>query len=175
MTPPRLALLALCLAAPAAAEEVRRVWLEDDGTRIHVASLTVAADGRYAIALEDAPFTDHFLSMRPFRCIAGPERHLCHVPYPYEIARDLSDGTTDLEYDLLFVWKDATDYGIDMWNGLYHRLSEAPDGRLVGTLHEMDMGLLAVPPAPGERRPIRPADLEPADPDGHWLPRLVVE
>nr|MDJ0640618.1 hypothetical protein [Paracoccaceae bacterium] len=117
---------------------------------------------------------DHFLSMRPFKCLEGPEKHWCHVPYPYEIRRDLSADLTDLEYDFLFLWKAATDYGIDTWNGVYYRL-EADGAGFAGTLHELDLGQLAVPPAAGELRPIAEKDLHEADPESHWLPRLIVE
>ncbi len=97
----------------------------------------------------------------------------CHVPYPYEIKRDISVEPTDLEYDFLFLWKKAGSYGIDMWNGVYYELSEQ-DGNLVGSLHEMDMNVLSVPPEAGVLRPLKPTDLELGDPDSHWLPKLVI-
>jgi len=37
------------------------------------------------------------------------------------------------------------------------------------------MGVLAVPPAPGERRPVTDDDLYETDPESHWLPFLVIE
>ena len=119
-------------------------------------------------------FSDHFLSMRPFRCLEGPGKHWCDVPYPYDITRDIATDLTDLEDDFLFVWKPATDYGINMWNGVYYRIAADGDG-FVGTLHEMDMDLLAVPPPEGEMRPLRAQDIHPSDPDSHWLPRLGIE
>ena len=129
----------------------------------------------YKIALSEAEFGDYFLSMRPFRCLAGPDKHWCHVPYPYENRHEVSDtNLTDLEYDFLFVWKGATDYGINMWNGVYYKL-EIEQDRIVGRLHEMNMDILAVPPDAGELRPIQPGDLEDGDPDSHWLPLLVIE
>lgn len=171
-------ILSLAFLAPvtAAAMDVdgKRVFLQTgDGERIEVATLSGPAAG-YTVTLNDAVFSDHFLSMRPFRCIEGADKTWCHVPYPYEIRRDLSVDLIDLEYDFLFVWKGRTDYGIDMWNGVYYRLE--PDGdALVGRMHEMDMDMLAVPPDAGELRPIRDVDLEPAEPDSHWLPVMVVE
>jgi len=135
-----------------------------------------AEDGvAYRIAWEDSAFADHFLSMRPFKCLEGPEKYWCRVPYPYDIRRSVSEeDLTDLEYDLLFVWKGSTDYGINLWNGVYYKL-ERQEGRLVGKLHEMDMDKLGVPPAEGELRPIRNVDLEEGDPDSHWLPTVVIE
>jgi len=167
---------ALMLPAAALADslEGQQVFLEDAaGVRIHIATLSGQPDA-YVMTLNDAVFTDHFLSMRPFRCIEGTSKTWCHVPYPYEIKRDLTKDLVDLEYDFLFVWKGRTDYGINMWNGVYYRLEEGADG-LVGTLHEMNMDDLAVPPEAGNLRPIREMDLEPGDPDSHWLPVLRVE
>ncbi len=61
-----------------------------------------------------------------------------------------------------------------MWNGVYYKLM-AENGRLVGTLNEMDMEKLSAPPDDGNLRPVREADLEPGEPESHWLPRLVIE
>ena len=177
---PRLPLAALMLAAgtaaaPAAplADGRHRVVLETaQGEAVEIAVLEVAG-GAYTVTRAAAPFTDHFLSMRPFKCLEGPDKHWCHVPYPYEIARATGEGLTDLEYDFLFLWKNATDYGINMWNGVYYVLSDGPDG-ITGHLHEMDMDILSAPPEAGDLRPVTRADLEPGEPDSHWLPVLRI-
>lgn len=151
------------------------VWLEDNaGARVPLAALNLRADGTYELDMDTAPFTDHFLSMRPFKCLEGPEKHWCYLPYPYENRRDISGDLTDLEYDLLFIWKGATDYGIDTWNGVYYQLEPHGDGWR-GAMHEIDMDILAVPPDAGDLRPVLDKHLEPADPEGHWLPRLIIE
>lgn len=143
------------------------------GEALPVARLSVSG-GAYALEWNENLFEDAFLSMRPFRCMEGPERTLCRVPYPYENRRQVTaEELTDLEYDLLFLWKRSGDYGINMWNGIYYDLSISDDG-LRGDLQEMDMGLLAVPPAAGNLRPVQPQHLEPGDPDSHWLPELVI-
>ncbi|MEP1587054.1 MAG: hypothetical protein ABJR46_10550 [Tateyamaria sp.] len=168
------ALFCLLLANTASAE-TRSVYVEDiDGARIKVAELQLEADGSYQVSMAEDPFSDHFLSMRPFKCLEGPGKHWCHVPYPYEIKRNVSSGLTDLEYDFLFVWKGAGEYGINMWNGVYYKLSEE-SGQWTGKLHEMDMDALSAPPSAGELRPLSEKDLHPSDPDSHWLPRLVIE
>ena len=166
------------LAAPPL-EGARTVFLTDAaGARVAVADLTFSPDGdgaTYEIAMRDGPFTDHFLSMRPFKCLEGSAKHWCHVPYPYEIRRRVTpDDLTDLEYDLLFIWKGATEYGINMWNGVYYQL-ELAEGRITGSISEMDMDKLAVPPDAGVLRPIREVDVEEGDPDSHWLPFVVIE
>lgn len=163
------------VAAPLWADEQRQVYLEDRaGERTQIATLTVSPDGIYDVRMNAAVFSDHFLSMRPFRCLEGPAKNWCHVPYPYQIRRDISDDLTDLEYDFLFLWKGSGDYGINIWNGVYYRIE--PDGAgFRGVLHEMDMDLLASPPDADNLRPLRPADIIESDPDSHWLPVLVIE
>jgi len=167
---------ALCAESSAPAAGTYGAFLEEaGGTRIKVAAISVDAEGHYDLVMESQPFTDHFLSMRPFKCLEGPDKHWCHVPYPYEIRRHVSGADlTDLEYDFLFLWKGATDYGINMWNGVYYKLS-VEEGRLVGHLHEMDMDILSAPPEAGDLRPVGAYDLEEGDPDSFWLPRLVIE
>lgn len=158
-----------------AAAETHSVFLEDiQGKRIEIASLSINPEGAYKIDMEEASFTDHFLSMRPFKCLEGPQKNWCHVPYPYEITRSVSNDLIDLEYDFLFVWKESSDYGINMWNGVYYKI-ERTDGRFSGVLHEMDMDALSAPPPKGELRPLQAKDLHESDPESHWLPRLVIE
>ena len=164
-------------ADPLAGERVVRL-LEADGTAhtVGVVTFDQGVEGKgFSIEWDDGKFGEHFLSMRPFKCLEGPERFWCRVPFPYELRREVSaDDLTDLEYDLLFLWKGAGEYGINMWNGVYYRLAVEGD-RLVGRLHEVDMEPLGVPPEDGELRPIRVVDLHEADPDGHWLPMIVIE
>ena len=167
--------LVLTFAAFGVAAETRSVFLEDlEGARIQIATVKVGLEGAYDVVMNGAVFENHFLSMRPFKCLEGPTKNWCHVPYPYEIMRNTAVDLTDLEYDFLFVWKGSNEYGINMWNGVYYKLQQA-DGHLLGTLHEMDMDTLAVPPATGELRPVQVKDLHQSDPESHWLPRLVIE
>lgn len=183
----RLASVCLALAWGFQPGHVQAVSLEGEktislidqaGERYPVAQVVFTpadAGSRYEIIWQDGVFADHFLSMRPFKCLEGADKHWCRVPYPYEIRRTVSEqDLTDLEYDLLFVWKGATEYGINLWNGVYYKL-ENQEGRLVGTLHEMDMDKLGVPPEAGDLRPVREADLEEGYPESHWLPGLVIE
>ena len=152
--------------------------LTTDGPPLNVGTLdlTETAPGQfgYQIDWDDSQFSDQFLSMRPFKCLDGAKKQWCRVPYPYENKRTLSaDDLTDLEYDLLFIWKKQGDYGIDMWNGVYYDLERSETG-LTGQMNEMDMDILSAPPDDGNLRPIEAFDIEPADPDSHWLPSLVI-
>ncbi len=151
------------------------VWLQEDtGARQRLATVLVADDGGYSVTMAQAGFSDYFLSMRPFRCLDGDQKLWCHVPYPYEIKRNISNDLVDLEYDFLFLWKDAGSYGIDLWNGVYYVLEPSGNGA-VGQLHEIDMNELSVPPEAGQLRPVKQADLEPGEEGRHWLPTLVIE
>jgi hypothetical protein len=171
-----------CSAMPMAADVLagkKEIYLlEEEDRRVHVGSVLFQPDGdfsRYDVRFNAEKFGDHFLSMRPFKCLEGTQKFWCHVPYPYANRRQISaHDLTDLEYDLLFLWKGATEYGINMWNGVYYQLNL--DGeRIVGTLREMDMEVLSAPPDEGNFRPIDPDDLHEADAASHWLPRLVIE
>ncbi|RLJ58900.1 hypothetical protein BCF46_1038 [Litoreibacter meonggei] len=170
-----LATFLLLVTCGTSLAQTRTVYLEaNDGRRVEIGILDLAADGTYSVEMSEGSFTDHFLSMRPFKCLEGPTKNWCHIPYPYEIRRNLSEDVTDLEYDFLFVWKGATDYGINMWNGVYYRIS--PDGAgYTGVLHEIDMDVLSAPPARGELRPLSAKDIHESDADSHWLPRLIIE
>ena len=154
------------------------ILVEADGKTHEVAEIEFmpSANGSsYKIDWKDDGFSDHFLSMRPFKCLEGPAKYWCRVPYPYENKRVVKAGDlTDLEYDLLFIWKGAKEYGIHMWNGVYYKLS-AKDGKLVGALNEMDMDRLSAPPEDRNLRPVREQDLEPGEPESHWLPKVVIE
>lgn len=149
-----------------------------DGEKIVVGKIEFAPQEEtttYDITWADTAFEEHFLSMRPFRCLEGSAKHWCRVPYPYTNKRTIRQGDlTDLEYDLLFIWKGSGEYGINMWNGVYYDL-KVENNKLVGSLNEMDMNILAVPPDEGNFRPVGEYDLEPGDADSHWLPILVIE
>ena len=152
--------------------------VEADGRAHPVATVEFRPAGEkstYTITWDESRFADHFLSMRPFKCLEGTTKYWCRVPYPYPIRRTVSaSDLTDLEYDLLFVWKGSTEYGINMWNGVYYQMA-LNDGRIEGHLNEMDMDKLSAPPDEGNFRPVREVDLEPAEPSSHWLPRVLID
>lgn len=152
--------------------------VEADGQEHSVGTISFVKSGEnftYSINWNEEAFGEHFLSMRPFKCLEGSSKFWCRVPYPYDIKRSVSqDDFTDLEYDLLFIWKGAGEYGINMWNGVYYQL-EFDGERLFGKLNEMDMGKLGVPPEDGNLRPIREVDLEEGDADSHWLPVIEIK
>ncbi len=148
-----------------------------DGERIAIAAVTLPSGGQgaYAFDLDESVFTEHFLSMRPFKCLDLEGRTVCHLPYPYELAGEVQKPDwRDLEYRLLFLFKDAGEYGINFANGYYFRFEEDGD-RLIGTRHETNMDQLASPPADGVRYPLDESELYESEGDSHRLKRLVIE
>lgn len=166
------------LASPAFADNYSITLLGNDDEAIKVGTLhTDAADNggsSYKIKWDNEQFEDHFLSMRPFKCVPGGKKLWCHTPYPYEIKRQFNDEDfTDLEYDLIFVWKPEGEYGIDLWNGVYYQL-ETTDYGWKGTMMEYDLGILGIPPEQGELRPILEKDLHEASVEDHLLPFVEI-
>ncbi len=156
----------------------RKIILSSASERIEIGSVTFSGAGptrNIAVDLNQSLFKDHFLSMRPFKCMEGTSHHYCHLPYPYEWTGEISEADlADLEYALLFVQKRPTAYGINLWNGIYFKL--AKDGiAITGTLHEVDMDNLASPPASGNFRPLTEDMLTPTATEGQWLPFIAIE
>lgn len=103
----------------------------------------------FQVELDSEKFVDQFLSMRPFRCLTDPAEWFCHLPYPYELNNTITaTDLTELEYQLLFIWKSSSSFGIDAWNGVYYSLAWQDDGSLLGTLLQGDLNILAHPPEP---------------------------
>ncbi|MEQ1718450.1 MAG: hypothetical protein ABL907_21115, partial [Hyphomicrobium sp.] len=97
-----------------------------DGAVLNLGAVTFTPDGDgalFQVSLDAPQFQDAFLSMRPFRCLAGTKETWCHLQYPYETkGRITADDLVDLEYAFLFLTKAPGGYGIDAWNGLYFKL-----------------------------------------------------
>jgi len=159
----------------------RTVTLQpSDGESIDIASIELQKqkDGsyHYKLNVDDSKFSNHFLSMRPFKCFEGPKQMLCYLPYPYEKNNKISaEDLGNLEYDLLFIHRKSTDYGIDPWNGVYYKLEMDKDANLLGVLKEVDLDILAAPPEKGVTRPITDSALNEAEPSGHSYPTLVIK
>lgn len=117
---------------------------------VEFAALNDASDSYTVnVNVESEAFSDQFLSMRPFDCIAAAAEWYCYLPYPYELPRTVTkDDLTELEYQLLFIWKSPKDFGIDAWNGVYYQLNWQDDGSLAGELLQGDLNVLAEPPEP---------------------------
>jgi hypothetical protein len=170
-------LLAATLALAQA--ETRQLRLHArDGSSVAIGQLhlTPAAEGgwHFRLALDTAVFTDHFLSMREFKCLAGASEILCHVPYPYAQPGRVSAGDTAwLEHALLFMFKKPGEFGARLWNGVYWQLEPTAAG-WVGRPQAVDLNRIAAPP---DRTgpPFTPAQRDPMPSGARWFERLTIE
>lgn len=170
-------------ARPAGAWELQGtkqlVALTRDQQRLPLGTVTFTPrpDGRiaFAVHMDHAKFTDHFLSMKEFKCVEGGGEVSCHVPYPYP-----NPGTvtaTDLrwlEHHLLFLFKLPKEFGAKLWNGLYYRL-ERTDTGLVGKPQSIDLNLISAPPAQADTPPYRAPLRDDVAAGVRWIDRLVIE
>lgn len=138
--------------------------------------LTPDKNGAEAIFTLGAPeFENKFLSMRPFQCIPHAKEWWCHMEYPWNLRKRITaDDLTDLEYQLLFLFKPPASFGVDAWNGLYFKLTLTDDGTLKGDLHEVDLNEIAVEPEEAFARPIAPSDLTKVNPTKHRFARIEI-
>jgi len=152
--------------------------LGESGERMTIGKITFTpvADGtHFKIDMDESLFSDHFLSMRPFKCIDGLQT-ICHLIYPYKTKNVITkDNLMDLEYALLFVHKAESEYGINFWNGVYYRMKYQPDGSIKGVVWETDMNELAVPPKTDYERPIGGDDLVEGADGKHRFARIEIK
>ena len=163
-------------AASAASEHMLYAEIAD-GERIAIAKVTLpeGGEGAYSFDLDESVLTEHFLSMRPFKCLDLESQTVCHLPYPYELTGEVqAPDWRDLEYRLLFLFKGSGEYGINFENGYYFRF-ERDGEQLIGTRFETNMDQLASPPPDDVRYPLDEAELYESEGDSHRLLRLVIE
>ncbi len=142
-----------------------------DGGELALGQVAIE-NAQLTIDLIEEPFSNHFLSMRPFRCMDLERQMWCHLPYPYEKPNAVSvEDLRSLEYEFLFIHRSATDYGIDAWNGLYFLMSVS-DGDISGAIREVDLNILASPPEKGVVWPITSDDLHESEPDRHQFNQI---
>ena len=127
------------------------------------------------VNIDTSIFTEHFLSMRPFRCIEGETEWFCYLEYPYDLRSVVTqDDLTDLEYQLLFIRKTPSEFGIDAWNGLYYKLEIEPDGSITGKLLEGDLNSLQSPPSEKYARPVDLGEFIPGDKMKRLFPTIRI-
>ncbi len=167
-----------CLLQASTLEGNKKVYLVNtDGELTHIADITFKQNTDnigYSISIVDKPFDNQFLSMRPFQCIMGKKQVMCHVPYPYEKKGYVVTGDlTDLSYDLLFLHKNPSEYGINMWNGIYYQLTQTGSD-INGVVTEVDMNILATPPDDPEH-PFAEDQIFEADDSNYVYPRVLIK
>jgi len=168
-------------ANPVAAEfpQQAQVYLVDNDqkeTRIGDIGFTEVGDGSAAIQvqIDTEVFNGHFLSMRPFNCLEGETEWFCYLEYPYDLRSTVTPtDLSDLEYQLLFILKRTSEFGIDAWNGLYYKLELESNGEITGTLFEGDLNSLQSPPSEKYAKPVDLNEFIPAD-KSRLFPRLRI-
>lgn len=154
-----------------------RVTLEAaGGESVELGRLRIERSGgeyRFDFALEEASFSDQFLSMRPFKCIAG-EIMYCRLAYPYARPQTVTAASlVNLEYEFLFIVRSPSEYDIDPYNGRYYVL-RVDDGTIVGEPRAVDLNLLAAPPDAGVTHPITETELDLIEVETERFTRLVI-
>lgn len=146
-------------------------------TRIGVVHFVPQSNGSVAFTVEmdNAAFTDYFLSMKEFKCLSSPVEVTCHVPYPYQQSGLITpQDLTWLEHNLLFLFKTPAEFGAKLWNGLYYRLKLTDTG-LVGKPMAIDLNHISAPPDDFFKPSFGP-DLRDAIPAGaRWLESITIE
>jgi hypothetical protein len=115
---------------------------------IGTVTFTPQPDGMTAFKLDmnQSKFTDYFLSMKEFKCLASVIEVTCHVPYPYRHPGKVT--TSDfawLEHNLLFLFKRPAEFGAKLWNGVYFKFKLTDIG-LVGEPMAIDLNRISAPP-----------------------------
>jgi hypothetical protein len=79
-----------------------------------------------------------------------------------------------LEHSLLFMFKKPSEFGANLWNGIYFKL--AADGqRLVGTPQAIDLNRISAPPARTDVPPFGAAQRDDIPAAARWFNRLTIE
>ena len=160
-------------------EDARLFLVDADGGETAIGSVRFAVndDGSALIdvVVEGENFSDHFLNMYPFKCLADAPEWFCYLPYPYELDNTVGpDDLTDLEYQLLFVRKAASEFGIDTWNGVYYKLSPLAEGGFEGALFDGDLTVLQAPPDDPDTRPLDLTEFFDDEAARRRFPRLLI-
>jgi len=175
-----LAMTLPCTAQAWQLEGQHRVsLLARDGSRTTIAALHVAPaqDGamHFTLALDPAQFTDFFLSMREFKCLTGEAQVQCYVRYPYANPATIREQDLRwLEHALLFLYKDPSEFGARLGNGLYYPLHLTEHG-LEGKATSIDLNAISAPPDDPGIPPYGPAERVEIEPGEIWFERLLIE
>jgi len=181
----RLAHTCSCLlalsAVPAAAWELNgtktlAMHTREGGT-VPIGTVSFVPEGdryRFTLKLDTSRLTDHFLSMKEFKCLESPAEIQCHVPYPYTNPGTVAaDDLTWLEHSLLFLFKAPRDFGAKLWNGLYYHMEVTGEG-IVGTPQAIDLNLISAPPNDPSIPPYGIGERSEIAPGTRWFSSLSI-
>lgn len=156
------------------------VAVSRDGVRTRIGSVSFTAvpglrETGFRVRIDPQTMQDHFLSMREFKCLPAAQEITCFVPYPYpQPGRVSATDLAWLEHSLLFFYKQPTDFGAKLWNGILFRFEVTPSA-LVGTPQAVDLNRMGVPPERLDVPPYGPMDRDPFSPGARWVQQLRIE
>lgn len=151
----------------------------NEGQRLHIGSVQFTPSAgdtvAFKLAMEHERFTDYFLSMREFKCLSGATEVVCHVPYPHRQPGTVTRSNLAwLEHNLLFFYKQPSDFGAKLWNGIYFQL-QPTEGGLVGKPQSIDLNLIGAPPQDPNTPPYPPALRDDMALGKRWIQSLSIE
>lgn len=156
----------------------KSIYLKDNqGVEYPIGSLTFsrAAHGKmiYGLEIDTERFTDFFLSMKEMKCLEGKEIW-CFIPYPYQHPRSVSaEDLRWLEHDLLFMFKTPSEFGANLWNGIYYDMT-LENEVIRGTARAVDLNAISSPPDDLTVPPYGEFDIEELEPAARWLPYIEI-
>ena len=143
--------------------------------RVHFESAAAPQTFAFDLRLDAERFTDHFLSMKEFKCIEGRTELSCHVPYPYPQPGTVTPTNLAwLEHSLLFLTKQPSEFGAKLWNGVYYQFELTPQG-LRGRPQAVDLNRISAPPDRPEVPPLRKALRDDMPAGARWIAELTIE
>jgi hypothetical protein len=129
----------------------------------------------FKVLLDTTALTDHFLSMREFKCLPGGTEITCVVPYPYAHPGTAAPGQLAwLEHNLLFLFKLPADFGAKLWNGVIFKFTETPTA-LVGRPQAVDLNAISAPPERLDEPPYTDMDRTDFPTGVRWVTELRIE
>lgn len=136
---------------------------------------TQGEQSRFKLHMDHAVFTDYFLSMREFKCLAGAQEVDCHVPYPYKSPATVTPtDLTWLSHHLLFLFKSPSEFGAKLWNGVYFDF--VPEGKgWVGVPQAVDLTEIGAPPDNLNTPPYTTANRHAMKPESRWVQQIRIE
>jgi hypothetical protein len=97
------------------------------------------------------------------------------VPYPHKQPLAVKPGDWSwLEHNLMFMFKQPSEFGAKLWNGMYFVLRERGNA-LVGTPMSVDLNQIAAPPERTDRPPFDPTQRSEMDRSPRWLQEIVIQ
>jgi hypothetical protein len=149
-----------------------------DGQVMPIGAVSFEPQGEktsFTVKMDPLKLKDFFLSMREFKCAEGAGEIQCYVPYPYAQPGTISAHDFSwLEHALLFFYKQPSDFGAKLWNGVYYRLKHTDKG-FVGEPQAVDMGLIGVPPENLNVPPFSPSERSEMAPGARWFNKITIE